>query len=91
MAAKPQTMYEALHLKTPADAAAFIEEVRRYYEVQGLPPPPFPNDAHQLAPCSILVTETHDAGGVKTGKIVITDPDCDQLFEKEWLISGGTY
>jgi hypothetical protein len=84
-------MYEALHVKTPADAAAFIEEVRRYYEVQGLPAPPFPSDAHLLAPCSILVTETHDAGGVKTGKIVITDPDCGRLFVKEWLISAGTY
>ena len=51
----------------------------------------FPADAHLLAPCTILVTETPGAGGVKTGKITITDPDCDQLFEKEWLISAGTY
>ena len=91
MAAKPRTMYEALHLKTPTEAAVFIGEVLRYYNVQGLPPPPFPADAHLLAPCTILVTETPGAGGVKTGRVTITDPDCDQLFDKEWLITAGTY
>ena len=42
MAAKPRTMYEALHLKTPTEAAVFIGEVLRYYNADGSPPPPFP-------------------------------------------------
>jgi len=91
MTVTPRTMYEALHLKTPTEVAAFIGDVLQYYEADGLPPPPFPPDAHLLAPCSILVTETAGVGGVQTGRITITDPDCDQLFDKEWLISSGTY
>ena len=48
MIAKPRTMYEALHLKTPTEAAAFIGEVLRHYNAERLPAPPFPADAHLL-------------------------------------------
>jgi hypothetical protein len=84
-------MYEALHLKTPTEVAVFVGEVLTDYDADGLPPPPFPPDAHLLAPCTIRVTETSGPGGVKTRTITITDADRDQLFEREWLISSGTY
>ena len=66
-----------------------ITDLRDHYRRQGLPQPPLPDDVLQLVPCSIDVTETEGAHGMRTGKVLITKPDGETLFEQDWLVSAG--
>ena len=82
--------YEKLNILTGAQMALAVADLREYYKMDRLPQPPLPNHALYLVPCNLRVTETHGANGLKTGKVLITSPSGETLFEQEWLVSPGS-
>ncbi len=80
----------ATHLTNAAAVELSIAAARKVYTDSGHPPPPFPDNALMLAPCSILVTERSDVGtGERIGHIQFLQPDGDMgfdgaLFDQVW-------
>jgi hypothetical protein len=80
----------AAHNMVTAEQLAFaIVDLRKHYEGYKLPQPPLPKDVFELEPCSIDVTETQGEHGLITGRVRITSPMGDILYEQEWLVNPG--
>jgi hypothetical protein len=62
---------------------------RELFDEFRMPTPPLPENVLTLVPCSLLVTETQGKGGLRTGKIKLTDPHGGVLYENEWSISAA--
>jgi hypothetical protein len=90
MNGEPSVMFEVQNMETAIQVAQVVIDVRNYYEADRLPQPPFPENATDLAPCTLRVIETAGPSGLRMGKILITNPSGETLFEKEWLVSPGS-
>jgi hypothetical protein len=87
---KHQTIIKVQNLTTSTQLAVVIMDLREHYKEYRLPQPPLPDDVLSLVPCSLDVSESRGANGLVTGKVLITDPKGEVLFEREWVVNPGT-
>jgi hypothetical protein len=65
-------------------------DIRKHYADFGEAPPPIPEDATTLVPCSLLVTETQELGTRKRiGRLRFFRPDFSSLLDRQWNIAGA--
>jgi hypothetical protein len=84
-----RVLVEVTNLATRGALALTINWMRELFDEFRVPTPPLPENVLTLVPCSLLVTETQGKGGLRTGKIKLTDPHGGVLYENEWSISAA--
>jgi hypothetical protein len=79
---------EVTNLAHAAQLASVVIDLRNYFKEQDLPQPPLPENLLSFIPCNIRVTEGDGEGGVRLGKVLITNPKGNTLYETEWRIAS---
>jgi len=77
---------EATNLTDSTQIASVVIDLRNYFNEYDQPQPPLPANLLSLAPCNIRVTETEGEGGARLGRVLITNPKGNTLYEKEWTL-----
>jgi hypothetical protein len=89
MTGDTKVIFAAHNIVTAEQLAFALVDLRKQYEGYRLPQPPLPKDVFELEPCSIEVIETQGEHGLIMGRVRITSPVGDILYEQEWRVNSG--